>query len=128
MGQIISIPHNHGIDISSLPDFANETFTVTRSSGLLDPGWGPCKYYIENNGSHTEFKTIVAAKYKVRQDEEPVWRVLMNNKKEDAEVLFGWRKLSTIWPSCLDGNDELIKKWQTEMEAKLEPLYAAHYA
>ena len=128
MGQVISVPYNHGIDISSLPDFANETFTVTRSSGQLDSGWGPCKYFIENNGSHTEFKTIVAGKYEVRQDEEPVWRVLMNNKKEDADILMGWRKLSTIWPSRLDGNDELIKKWQTEMEAKLELLYSAHYS
>jgi hypothetical protein len=128
MGQAISIPYEHGIGISSLPDFANETFTVIRTSGILDSGWTPSKYYNENNGSVTEFKTIVGSKFQVRKDEAPVWRILMNNNKENDEMLMGWRKLSTIWPSSLNGNDEMIKEWQTAMEPKLELLYAAHYS
>jgi len=126
MGQVVSVPKTKAIDISDISVFLSDTFTVVRSDRSHDRGWSACDFFLED-GNRTDFDSIVGAKCEVRPGETPVWRILMHNQKDGIANRFGWRRLSTIWPTRLDGDEEAIQKWWTETEAKLDDLYYWHY-
>jgi len=126
MGQVVSVPYKDAIDISDVSVFLSDMFTVVRADQSHERGWSACEY-LHDKHENVTFESIVGAKVVVRVGEEPDWRILMHNDKSGNEELFGWRRLSTIWPTRFDGDEEAIQTWRAETEAKLDVLYNKHY-
>jgi hypothetical protein len=52
------------------------------------------------------------------------WRIFMhNNKGEDPNLYVGgWRRLETIYPTSLKGNEEAINTWRKSISSQLDSL------
>ena len=87
-------------------------YTVTRTSGELEPGWiiGP---------------TGVAANW-INQHalkKEGTWRIFLNNNQKDPNLaLYAWRHLDKISPTSLKGQHGEILYWRETVIGKLDAL------
>jgi hypothetical protein len=105
MGQTLGIPYQLCLRLPS--HLLSETFTVLRTSGEMDPGW-----------------QIAWLASKHGQKELGKWRILMENKTnpDPLKHVCGWRRIETIEPTRLSGNQEAIHAWRLEVIALLEAL------
>ena len=108
MGNTLHIPSELCIKVNE--ELANDTYTVLRTSGIYDPGWrfGIGKF-AENHG-------VKGPSASVRARTKPgTWYVFMDNGQDDPNVYAcGWRRLETVYPTRLEGDEDAIYKWRTE--------------
>ena len=118
MGKALSIPQRYCITVPE--HLVTIQYTVKRSSGELEAGWFIAENGIDHSGNITKPS---ASKYG-RIQEGPTtpanidneWRVFVHNGKKDPhEYLWAWRRLGNIQPTELNGNQEAIEKWRTEV-------------
>jgi hypothetical protein len=93
-------------------EITKESYTVKRTSGEMELEWvmgagcGSPEWITEN-----AFK------------KEGEWRIFMNNGKDDINtVVQGWRRLSTICPTRLEGDQGGIDEWRKMVETLLDGL------
>ena len=114
MGQGLTIPKEFHVPLSIYKEIASDTYTVKRTSGMLDEGWK----ISEESASEPALEGPSAAKYKVKDTE--VWRIFMDNGKTAHEYVCGWRRVETIQPTRLNGDEEAINLWRQELIKMLE--------
>jgi hypothetical protein len=116
MGQSLTIPKRFHVSLSRHLDIANDKYTVKRTSGLEDPDWKiSCSSGLEPNVHGPS-----ASKYPVKNQE--LWRIFMDNGKPSEEYMCGWRRIETIHPTRLDGDEEAIKLWRQTLIGILDTL------
>ena len=119
MGQHMSIAKELQVSLSDYKIYTNDTYTVTRTSGLLDAGWGI--------GTESSLEPTVDGPCATKQcaKDTGVWRIFMDNgKKSPDEYVCGWRRLETIWPTRLSGDEQAIKVWREAFVQILDTLEA----
>lgn len=125
MGQIISIPEEYRVEVPE--GFLEKNYTVKRTSGLMESGWRiPRECYVER----LELDAPSASKH-ARSDSKGLenWRIFMDNSpKSPEEYAHGWRRVSTVYPTDLDGDQEAIEEWRKKTIELLEQLEAARVA
>jgi hypothetical protein len=124
MGQPISIPIEDCVFLDDYPELLNETYTVERTSGTIDPGWRiPSKSAVDISVQ----RPSASVHAEVAEFKKGGWRIFMDNgPKEVHEILGGWRRLDSIWPTRLTSKDE-IEKWRSDTLKILNLLEAKRY-
>ena len=122
MGQPISIPKERQVSLRDYTIYTNDTYTVKRTSGILDEGW--------TIASESGFEPNVDGPSASKQfpKDAVFWRIFMDNGKPGDEYVCGWRRLETIHPTRLSGDEEAIKVWREAFEQILETLEAKRLA
>jgi hypothetical protein len=116
MGQALSIVKELQVSLADYTMYTNDTYTVERTSGLLETGWrispesrlmpyidGPCA-----SNQH--------------EKEPGKWRVFMDNQKTAESYICGWRKIEKFEPTRLSGDAEAINAWRQDLIAVLDAL------
>lgn len=120
MGQQMSIGKRFHVSLSQYEQIANDTYTVKRTSGELDRGWG----LPHQSGLEPNVEGPSATKH-CGKDEKQTWRIFMDNGKTiPEEYVGGWRRLETIYPTRFDGDEEAIRIWRRDVLELLEMLEA----
>ena len=114
----MSIAKNLQVSLSDYTIYTNDTYTVKRTSGLLDAGWAIA---IES-GLEPTVDGPCATKQCAK--DTGVWRIFMDNGKTADEYVCGWRRLETIWPTRLSNDEEAIKVWREAFVQILDTLEA----
>ena len=83
---------------------------------MLDPDW-KISY---QSGLEPNVEGPSASKYSVKNQE--LWRIFMDNGKSGEEYMCGWRRIETIHPTRLDGDEEAIKLWRQTLIGILDAL------
>lgn len=120
MGQTISILTKYHVSLADYPEITNDSYTVERTSGDVEPGWRiPAK-----SGVDTMVIFPAASIHAMISGEmKGGWRIFMDNGlKNPEEIRGGWRRIGTIWPTRLHGDAEAIEKWRNELIVLLEEL------
>ena len=118
MGIAMSIPKKYHVSLLEFPDLIQDTYTVKRTSGLCDPGWVISRA--------TSFEpTLDGPSASKHCSKEPMkWRIFLDNNKTSEEYVCGWRRIETIEPTRLSGNQEAIDEWRMKTIERLERLEA----
>ena len=103
------------VDITSLKEYLEDTYTVIRSNGAVQRLWSmsphQCSVY-ENSQRVTQA---------VMKD--GVWRINMHTGSLVSNHFCGCRPVHEIWPTRLDGDDAEIALWQSALRTKLEAMW-----
>jgi hypothetical protein len=134
MGQGLTIPKELHVSLRAYEEIVNDTYTVMRSSGMLESGWtishesglepnveGPSASKRPTKDKPKVIRAYGEPPVDDTDDDGPVWRVFLDNGKPSHDYMCGWRRLVSIHPTRLDGDEEAIKVWR---EAFLEILEA----
>ena len=113
MGQALMIPCQYWVKLPS--HLVQEAFTVLRTSGEMEPGWRITK-------GDPDSEDATASKYGLKDPGK--WRILMENTTDPdpQKHVNGWRRIETIEPTRLSGNQEAIEAWRLEVIELLEAL------
>ena len=110
-----------------VPEALLVNYTVKRTSGDMESGWRiPLECYVE-----TVDLAVPSASRHARSEHKGLenWRIFMENgSKTPEEYRHGWRRVSTVYPTDLDGDQEAIEEWRKKTIALLEELEAARIA
>jgi hypothetical protein len=122
MGQAISIESEFCIQV---PESLCVDYTVKRTSGEMDSGWRiPSECYV-NRGFDLSFPS--ASKH--ANTETKHWRIFMaNGKTTPEEVRYAWRRVNSIYPTELEGDEDAILSWQKATELHFDELEATRIA
>lgn len=124
MGQAMSIESKFCVQV---PETLLVNYTVKRTSGQMESGWRiPLECYVERVDI-----AVPSASRHARSDHKGLenWRIFMDNgPKTPEEYMYGWRRVSTVYPTDLDGDEEAIEKWREATITLLEELEAARIA
>jgi len=124
MGQAMSIESKFCVQV---PEILLVNYTVKRTSGEMETGWRiPLECYVDR----LDIEMPSASRH-ARSDRKGLenWRIFMDNgPKTPEEYAHGWRRVSTVYPTDLDGDEEAIEKWRESTIALLEELEAARIA
>ena len=127
MGQGISAPKNECVSIQAIEELIAGSFTVKRTNGEMECGWVVPKehhYCAAQCPGHCS-----AAAWKSKSGEEYVWRIFMRSITDDPNVhSCGWRRLETVEPTELSGNQEAIDTWRNRIAVLLETEEAKRLA
>jgi hypothetical protein len=118
MGQQISIGKRFHVSLRDYEEIANDKYTVRRTSGEMDPDW----IIAHQSGCQLNVDGPSATKHCTKIDEQPKWRIFMDNGKTTHEYMCGWRRVESIHPTRLDGDEEAIKVWRENLLVILEGL------
>jgi hypothetical protein len=118
MGQGLTIQKNLHVSLSDYEEIANDKYTVMRTSGQLDEGW-----VISIESGLVDISGSSATKH-FTKDDPPKWRIFMDNSKTAHEYTCGWRRIETIYPTRLSGDEDAIKTWRQGLLEILEALEA----
>ena len=120
MGQPISIPSVYHVLLTDYPEITNDSYTVERTNGSIESGWR----IPVTSGVDMSVKAPAASIHAVlTEGMKGGWRIFLDNGLTNAnEMLGGWRRLDSIWPTRLNGNAEAIQKWRDETTLILEEL------
>jgi hypothetical protein len=104
--------------MEDLLEVIRETYTVQRTSGILDKGW----HISYTCGIEPSVKGPSASKHGIK--DPGVWRIHLNNSEngEGNPYACGWRRIETIHPTRLSGNEDAIKEWRELLINSLEVL------
>lgn len=121
MGQAISIDSKYCIEV---PEALCVEYTVKRTSGEMDGGWRiPSECYM----SRAELTFPSASKH--AQTDTKHWRIFMDNgKMTPEEVRYGWRRVNSVYPTELEGDEDAILTWQSNVERLFDTLEEARIA
>ena len=93
-------------------EITRDSYTVKRTSQQMEINW-----VMGAGCGSPDWITYDAFK----RDGE--WRIFMNNTHTDIETIaHGWRRLSTIYPTRLEGDDDGINEWRKMVCILLEEL------
>jgi hypothetical protein len=93
-------------------EITKESYTVKRTSGQMDLEW--------TMGAGCGSPGWITQNATKREGE---WRIFMNNGHSDINtVAHGWRRLSTIFPTRLEGDQDGINEWRKMVEKLLDEL------
>jgi len=124
MGQAMSIESKFCVQV---PETLLVNYTVKRTSGEMESGWRiPLECYVDRLDIE-----VPSASRHARSDHKGLenWRIFMDNgPKTPEEYRNGWRRVSTVYPTDLDGDEEAIEEWRKKTIALLEELEAARIA
>jgi len=96
-------------------EITKDSYTVKRTSGQMDLEWT-----MGAGCGSPEWVTQNATK------REGEWRIYMNNGHNDINtVAHGWRRLSTIFPTRLEGDEGGIDEWRKMVKKLLDELAEA---
>ena len=120
MGQPISIPSVYHVFLTDYPEIANDSYTVERTNGSVEPGWR----IPETSAVDPSVKAPAASIHAVlTHGMKGGWRIFLDNGRVNTtEILGGWRRLDSIWPTRLNGNAEAIQVWRDETTLILDEL------
>ena len=98
-------------DIADLLD--NNSYRIQRTSGEWEDNWK-----IGNGICYPDWITQTASK------KLGSWCIFMHNNKCDNPNLYvsGWRRLETVFPSSLNGDEEAINTWRKKVSSQLDSL------
>ena len=121
MGQAISIESKYCVKV---PEALCVEYTVKRTSGEMDGGWRiPSECYM----GRAELTFPSASKH--AQTETKHWRIFMDNgKTTPEEVSYAWRRVNSIYPTELEGDEDAILTWQSNVERLFDNLEEARIA
>jgi hypothetical protein len=121
MGQAISIDSKYCIEV---PEALCVEYTVKRTSGEMDGGWRiPSEFYM----SRVELTFPSASKH--AQTETKHWRIFMHNgKTTPEEIRYAWRRVNSVYPTELEGDEDAILTWQSNVERLFDTLEEARIA
>ena len=118
MGQAMSIESKFCVQV---PETLLVNYTVKRTSGDMESGWRiPLECYVDRLDIE-----VPSASRHARSDYKGLenWRIFMDNgSKTPEEYRHGWRRVSTVYPTDLDGDEEAIEEWRKKTIALLEEL------
>ena len=118
MGQGLTIPKKFHVSLSEYQEIVNDKYIVKRTSGILEPGW------IISHQSQSEPNIDGPSASKHSFKDKGAWRIFMVNGKSADDYVCGWRRLETIHPIRLDGDEEAINIWRKNFLEILESLEA----
>jgi hypothetical protein len=120
MGQGMSVLPKYHVSLADYPEIANDSYTVERTSGDLDSGWRiPAGSGVDMNVKFPAASIHAIINHGMKGG----WRIFMDNgNKRPEQMLGGWRRISTIWPTRLHGDPEAIEKWRNELIVILNEL------
>ena len=120
MGQAISIESKYCITVPEA--LCQKEYTVQRTSGELDDGWRIQVDYYENEDTIFPFPRASRHAKSSRKGLEN-WRVLMEKGSPSSqEYMYAWRRVNSIYPSELHGDEDAIKEWQDKTATMFEEL------
>jgi hypothetical protein len=106
------------VSLNDYKEIVNDRYTVKRTSGKLESGWK-----ISHESLCEEFLDGPSATKYCPKDTTRKWRIFLdNNKMSYEEHRASWRRLETIHPTRLNGDEEAIKIWRQNLLEILEPL------
>lgn len=119
MGQAVTIPREECVCIAEIASLMNDTYTVVRTSGEQDAGWVIPATHHRCAAISPEW---VGAHASLHAAKNPgTWRIHMHNGHENPSIhSCGWRRLETIAPTRLRGNEAAITAWREETKAILD--------
>ena len=117
MGQSFSAPQEKCVDITAIETLMTGSYTVKRTSGVMQTGWYIPKEQHQCSVFCPEWFHSSATK---TMKEVPVWRIFMRNSEDPETHACGWRPLHHIEPTHLTGNQEAIDAWRAEITKILE--------
>lgn len=112
----MSIAKRFHVSLIDYEEIANDKYTVKRTSGEFDEGW---KISIES-GCQLNLEGPSATKHFPK--DTGLWRIFMDNGKTADEYMCGWRRLETIYPTRLNGEEYAIKAWRQSLQEILDAL------
>jgi len=125
MGQAISIESKFCVKV---PDSLLVEYTVVRTSGEVDSGWRiPLEWYEDDKYTYT----FPSASKHGKSDRKGLenWRIFMYKGERNSQAyMYAWRRVNSIYPSELYGNEEAIQEWQDKTAILLEELEATRLA
>jgi hypothetical protein len=122
MGQAISIDTKYCIQV---PESLCVEYTVKRTSGKMEECWHISPEFFIRRDFEVKFPS--ASKHAVKENKQ--WRIFMDNgKTTPEEVMYGWRRVNSIYPTELEGDEEAILSWQKSTELLFEELEVARIA
>ena len=117
MGNAISVVKELQCSLSDLPDMINDSYTVERSAGGVDPNW----VISVSSGLDRSIQGPSASKHSMK--DSGIWRIFMDNGEKNPELYrCGWRRINTIAPTRLSGDLEAIGEWRSKTIERLELL------
>jgi hypothetical protein len=122
MGQAISIESKYCVQV---PESLLVKYTVDKSGyhNHHQSGW---RIPLQCNVESVNINVPSASKHGLSDyNGLENWRIFMDNGSKNPEnYTYGWRRVRTIYPSNLFGNNEAIEKWQEATITLLEKLEA----
>jgi hypothetical protein len=109
------------VSLEGFQAYLDDTYTVVRTSGGKDTGWQI------NREQHICMANVprwlrAHASNKAAKDTGK-WRLFMHNLEETPNLhSCGWRRIETIEPTRLSGNEGAIRQWREELIKILETL------
>ena len=121
MGQAISIERKFCIQV---PEDLLVKYTVKRTSGQMESGWRiPLECYVDRMEVEMPSASVHA------KTDSKHWRIFMDNGSTMPEtLLFGWRRVNSIYPTDLEGDQDAILEWQTRTQELFDELEKARIA
>ena len=120
MGLSLSDLRNKSVSLKDIYPLLVESYTVERTSGKEEDKWCIPTYHHQCSGNCADWIYLVATKHSPKDTGK--WRIFMRNSEENPNLhACGWRRLETIRPSRLTGEDE-IKEWRENTIKILEEL------
>ena len=121
MGQGTSAPKNECVSIQHIEELMAGSFTVKRTNGEMECEWVVPKEQHECKAWCPEYFSAAAWKSPTRGVEGRVWRIFMRSITDDPNRhACGWRRLDTVEPTALFGNQEAIDTWRNRIAVLLE--------
>ena len=112
----MSIQKRLHVSLVDYEEIANDKYTVKRTSGDLDEGW------VISIESGLALNVSGPSATKHFPKDTGLWRIFMDNGKTAHEYMCGWRRIETIYPTRLSGDEEAIKTWRQSLLEILEAL------
>jgi hypothetical protein len=122
MGVNSSVLDEECVSIAHMEWLVNESFTVERTSGDKESGWfiTTTMHKCSAIGAYTRV-TAHAAKNSMAFKNPGVWRIFMRNAEDDPNThACGWRRITTIAPTRLIGDDAAIIEWRHRVIEELQ--------
>ena len=112
----MSIAKRFHVSLIDYEEIANDKYTVKRTSGVFEEGWkisihSGCELNLEGPSATKHFPKDTG-----------LWRIFMDNGKTADEYMCGWRRIETIYPTRLNGDEDAIKAWRQSLQEILDAL------
>jgi len=125
MGNSQSISQDAQVSIVSVNKLTLGTFTVLRTSGVEEDGWvvygSPLDTVTDKHLRPDRKDLLTMRAFKMEDD----WKIFMQNNQVDPNLhACGWRRLNTIKPLDLVGNQPAIDSWREGIRTILDGLEA----
>jgi hypothetical protein len=121
MGQSNVIPQDKCVSLEGYYTYLDDTYTVVRTSGEKDAGW---RINREEHACIAGVPLWLRSHASNKADKNTgTWRIFMRNSEENPNLhSCGWRRVETIEPTRLSGNEQAIQQWREQLIKVLDTL------